>query len=176
MERIVYRGHLIELVHKEIDQSGKTKVFEYARRPPGVRIIVPSGNRLLISKEFRHELQAYDYRLPGGKVFDSLDEATSDILMAAKLAVIREAKEEMGITVKSVQFFHKSICGATMEWDLYYFVVEDFERGEQQLEEGEDIQIESVDFETVKAMCLDGRISEERSALVLLRYLHTRNI
>jgi hypothetical protein len=40
------------------------------------------------------------------------------------------------------------------------------------LEDGEDITFEFVDNEEVKKMCLNGSISEERSALVLLRYLN----
>lgn len=133
---------------------------------------------LLLTREFRHELGAYDYRLPGGKVYDSLDEyneafATGmNIDEAAKAAAIKEAREEVGIKVKDISFLHKSICGATVMWDLFYFVVNDFIEGEQELEHGEDITFEYYDCERVKEMCLDGSVSEERSALVLLRYLH----
>ena len=41
----------------------------------------------------------------------------------------------------------------------------------QNLEDGEDITFEFIDKEKVKEMCLSGEISEERSALVLLRYI-----
>jgi ADP-ribose pyrophosphatase len=177
METITHKGNIIEVVQKEVELNGKRRVFEFARRSPGTRLIIIKGETVLLSKEFRSEINGYDYRLPGGKVYDTLDEynnalsAGVDIDEAAKAAAIKEAKEEVGVEVKDLSFFHKSICGATVVWDLFYFLVNDFIEGEQHLEEGEDITFEFIDKGKVKAMCLDGSISEERSALVLLRYL-----
>jgi hypothetical protein len=37
---------------------------------------------------------------------------------------------------------------------------------------GEQIDVEEVSFEEAKNIALDGRMSEERSALILLRYLN----
>jgi ADP-ribose pyrophosphatase len=177
MERITHKGRIIEVVEQDVEQGGKTKVFGYARRAPGARLIIPKGDTVLVSKEFRHELQRYDYRLPGGKVFDTLDEYNTalasgvDLTEAAKIAAIKEAHEEVGIDARELSLFHKSICGATVVWDLYYFVVGRYEETEQHLEDGEDITTEFIDRKAVERMCLDGSISEERSALVLLRYL-----
>lgn len=180
METITHKGNIIEVVQKKININGKEKTFEFARRSPGTRLIIPKGNTILLSKEFRSEINGYDYRLPGGKVFDSLDvyneaiENNVDINESAKVGAIKEAKEEVGINVKDLSLFHKSICGATVMWDLFYFVVNGFTEGEQNLEDGEDITFEFIDKEKVKEMCLDGSISEERSALVLLRFLNKK--
>lgn len=177
MERITHKGKIIEVVQREVEQGSKKKVFEFARRSPGTRLLIPKDDRILLTKEYRHELNGYDYRLPGGKVYDSLDEYSAaldagiDISEAAKQAAIKEAREEAGILVKDISFLHKSVCGATVEWDLFYFVVDAFEEGEQDLEEGEEISFEFVDRAQAQKMCLDGSVSEERSALVLLRYL-----
>jgi ADP-ribose pyrophosphatase len=177
METLTQKGNIIEVVQKEVTINGKTKVFEFARRSPGTRIIVPQDGKILLTKEFRQELNGYDYRLPGGKVFDTLEEyntalaSGADITEAAEQAAMREAHEEIGYNIQSLSFFHKSICGTTVVWDLYYFVANDFTQTTQHLEEGEDITVELFDIQTVKNMCLNGAISEERSALVLLRYL-----
>ncbi len=179
METITHQGKIIEVIQKEVIFNGKKKIFEYARRSPGTRLIIPKENTILLTREYRGELQDYDYRLPGGKVYDSLEEYNnalpSKVTMddSVKIAAIKEAREEAGIIVKDITFFHKSICGATVVWDLYYFVVKEFIESSQDLEEGEDITFEFVDKDKVKKMCLDGSISEERSALVLLRYIHT---
>ena len=177
METITHKGNIIEVVQKEVEQNGKKKIFEYARRSPGTRLIIPKGDTILLTKEFRNELNGFDYRLPGGKVYDTLDEYNTalssgvDINESAKIAAIKEAREEVGVEAKELSLFHKSTCGATVMWDLFYFSVSAFTEGEQHLEEGEDITFEFIDKEKVKVMCLDGSISEERSALVLLRYL-----
>ena len=180
MEKITHQGKIIEVVQKEVEYNKKTQIFEFARRSPGTRLIIPKGDKILISKEHRHEVGGYDYRLPGGKVYDSLEEYNKalelnvDISESAKKAAIKEAREEVGIEVKDISFFHKSICGATVVWDLFYFIVNDFNQLSQELEEGEDITIEEIERSKVIEMCLNGTISEERSALVLLRYLNVK--
>lgn len=177
MEKIAYQGKIIEVVEKKVERNGKIQTFEFARRSPGTRLIIPKGGKILLSKEFRHELNGYDYRLPGGKVYNTLNEYNSalqqgaDIHESAKNAAIKEAREEAGVDVMDISFFHRSICGATVTWDLFYFVVNSFDEIPQQLEEGEDINVELVNHDRVKEMCLTGAISEERSALVLMRYL-----
>ncbi len=180
MEKITYQGRIIEVVEKDVDVGrGKIKTFESARRSPGVRLIIPHENSVWLSKEFRHELNSYDYRLPGGKVYDSLEEynhalaESVDIAESAKQAAIKEAREEAGMNISQLDFYHKSVCGATVTWDLFYFVVHTYEQHNQELEEGEDITMELVTKDQAKAMCLDGSISEERSALILLRYLNS---
>lgn len=177
MEMITHQGRIIEVVQKEVNQNGMTKTFEFARRSPGTRLIITEGDTILLSKEFRHEVAGYDYRLPGGKVFDSLEDYNAalangtDIQAAALTAAKKEASEEAGIEVNDIAHIHTSICGATVVWDLYYFHVSRFERTAQHLEDGEDITIEAVERAKVEKMCLDGTIGEERSALVLLRFV-----
>ena len=180
MEKTTYQGRIIEVVEKEVEERGQKKVFEFARRSPGVRLIIPKDTSILIAKEFRHEVGGYDYRLPGGKVFDTLKEysdalaSDTNISEAAMSAAIKEAREEAGIEVKEASLFHTSICGATIVWDLYYFVVNNFDQVEKAPEDGENISVEFIDRQKAKSMCLDGSMGEERSALVLLRYLLSR--
>lgn len=177
METITYQGNIIEVVQREVEQNGKKKMFEFARRSPGTRLIISKEGSILLTKEFRHELGTYDYRLPGGKVYDTLNEYNSalelgtDIAEAAKFAALKEAREEVGAEASTAKFVHKSVLGATVVWDLYYFAITDFAQREQQLEDGEDITVGWYTQEQVRAMCLSGEVSEERSALVLLRFL-----
>ena len=70
MEKVTYQGKIIEVVEKEVEQDGKIQTFEFARRSPGTRLIIPKGDKIILSKEFRHELGKYDYRLPRGEGFD----------------------------------------------------------------------------------------------------------
>ena len=176
-ETIAYQGKIIEVVEREVKIGEKTKTFELARRSPGVRLILVKDGMVHLSKEFRHEVQGYDCRLPGGKVYDRLEEYNealangADIQETAMHAAAKEAREEMGIAVENLEMIHKSVCGATVEWDLYYFVGTDFTQARQDLEEGEVIETFPVTTEEAKSMCLDGRIDEERSAMTLLRYL-----
>src|SRR5437763_708903 len=74
-EEIRYRGKLFEVISEPVEIDGKAFEFEKVRRSPGVRLIIRDGQgNILLTREFRRELSKFDYRLPGGKVFDSLIE------------------------------------------------------------------------------------------------------
>lgn len=183
-ENIVYQGSIIEVIQQDMNEDGKIKTYEFARRSPGTRlIIIGSSKKILLSKEYRPEIKNWDFRLPGGKVFDSLQEFNSflttgqNILIPALAAAKKEAEEETGIKIEDIKHFATSTCGATIRWDLFYFVVVKFTvLDEQSLGEGENIETKWFTFNQAKKMCLSGQISEDRSAAVLLRYLHTQAV
>lgn len=168
---IKYKGKIFQI--KTDSVNGKT--FEYAQRAPGTRTIIDNGKEILLNKEFRREQNTYDYRLPGGKVFDTLEELNNfngDILEKAKEGAIREVKEETGVIVKSLELIKVSKCGATIIWDLYFFVATDFVLTDNsQREDDEDIEIGWYKYQEIIKMSKDGFINEDRSLGVLLTYL-----
>ena len=174
-----FRGKLFEIVQTKQPDG---RVFERAVRAPGVRLIIAdtTNRKVLLTREFRSELNDWDYRLPGGKVFDSLSEyddykaGDGNIAEAAERKAIAEGSEEAGIAVKAVKLFKKSTLGATVEWDLWCFEVTDWNQSEhgQQLEAGEQIEADTwFDYDEAHQMILEGRMQEERIALILLQWL-----
>ncbi len=176
---IVFRGKLFEI--EQITQPDG-RVFEIARQAPGVRLIIvdQEQRKILLTKEYRNELRDWDYRLPGGKVFDKLEEydefrkSDGDIMEAAQSKAKGEGAEEAGVDIGEVKFYKKSTLGATVEWDLYVFEVTKWQphaKG-QQLEEGEQIEADNwVSYEEAQGMILNGQMQEERIALILLQWL-----
>lgn len=175
-EEILYKGKIFEIVKQPMRVGEKRIFFEIARRSPGVRLIIVKDNKILISREFRTELDDYDYRLPGGKVFDTLDEynenLSKNILPFAIDAAKRECREEAGLLAKDVKHFTTAQSGATVVWDLIYFIIDDFEGSAngQELETGEVIDVEWKTFDEVKKLCKNGGISEDRSVGVLFKF------
>lgn len=178
--RIVYRGLLFEVVQAE-QPNGRT--FEFARRGPGTRILVVSpDDKLLLTREFRKELGGHDLRLPGGKVFDTLAEfeAAGDsdkpLQEFAKTGASRELEEETGYRATGLDLLAVSKCGATIEWDLYYFVCTTWKPplGRVVAHEDEDIAVVWETLSNTKELCLQGKISEERSVVQILRFIHQR--
>lgn len=182
IEEIFAKGKLFELVHLEQDDG---RVFEVARRAPGVRMIIhdEAERKILLTKEYRRELGEWDYRLPGGKVFDSLDEfedfrvSENDIAEAARTKAIEEAQQEAGVEISALELYKKSVLGATVEWDLYVFETSDWQLAVegQELEVGEKVEADNwVTYDEARVMAFDGSMQEERIALVLLQWLEGR--
>lgn len=181
-EEIFAKGKMFELVH-ETQNDGR--VFEVARRAPGVRLIIADkeNQKVLLTKEFRRELRAHDFRLPGGKVFNTLDEygayrkSGADILSAAENQAKIEAAEEAGIDISTLRLFRKSALGATVEWDLYVFEATGWQphKDGQQLKDDEPLDIVGADFYSyaeVENKILSGEMQEERIALILLQWIN----
>lgn len=181
-EEIFAKGKLFELVHLKQEDG---RVFEVARRAPGVRLIIADevNKKVLLTKEYRRELGEWDYRLPGGKVFDALDEfesfrtSSKDIVDAAKVKAIEEAQQEAGVDIADLTLFKTSVLGATVEWNLYVFESTNWQLSVdgQELEVGEKIEADNwVPYEDAKRMVLEGKMQEERVALILLQWLEQR--
>ena len=180
--RVPYTGKIVQIVHQDMQKWEKVMTYERAERAPGVRlIIVDDHNNICLTREHRTELNIgkwwYDYRLPWGKVIDTLQEYNAfrdiggDILETARQAAIREAKEEVWVTWNNISLLHRSGCGSTMVWDLYYFKIADVQIWDQELDGMEHIERHRFTPIEVREKCLDGSIQEDRSAAVLLRYL-----
>lgn len=171
----LFKWRIIEVIEKDIDW----RKFEIARRSPWVRIIIRDWNNILLTKEYRHEHNGYDYRLPGGKVFDTLEEFNEkikdneNINTYAEKAAITECKQETWLIPVELKYITTSKAGATIERDLYYFLVNSFENNEwwQELEDGENITTERKSLEEVKKLCIDWSIKEDRSVWILLKYI-----
>ncbi|MFA4975123.1 MAG: NUDIX domain-containing protein [Candidatus Paceibacterota bacterium] len=182
-EKIKYQGEIIEVVQETFFSNDKEINLEKGRRSPGVRLIIeaPDG-KFLISKEERPRF-GLDYRLPGGKVFNSLSEFNEflkskkdlkEILEKAKEAAINEAKEEVGINPTEMEEFYISHCGGSFEWDLHYFIVKKYEEVGQSLEEHEKIEPTVLSKEELLEIIFSGQMKEDRSVAVLLKYLHSK--
>jgi 8-oxo-dGTP pyrophosphatase MutT (NUDIX family) len=117
-EEIVFKGNVFS-VARQYWRLGNGKVIEreIARRSPGVRMLVRDKGKILIIREFRLEHNGWDYRLPGGKVFDTLGEyekalvERKDMLVLASEAAKRELLEETGLSAKSVDYLCKARAG-----------------------------------------------------------------
>lgn len=182
-QNVLYTGKYFEVFDQLVeyfeDGVSKDYLIETVRRPPSIRSLIVDfkARKVLLTKEYRTELTSWDYRLPGGKVFETLEEFLScihsgqDIVPFANAKVDEEVLEEAGVVVKSKELYHKSITGVTIHWDIYYYAIHDFEQSVSQLCAAEFIFPEWVGIDKAKEMCFSGEISEERSAMVLLKYL-----
>lgn len=151
------------------------------RRPPGIRALIVNKEeqKILFSKEFRYELNEWDYRLPGGKVFDSIEEYTQALSECniddyAYQTVAKETLEEVGLNIKNPKLIKISKDGASVIWDLYYYEITEYEINSEgpKLEENEIINgYEWLTYEEVIKLCKTNAIHEDRTIGILLTYI-----
>jgi len=149
---------------------------EIAQRPPGVRLIVLQGEMILVIKEFRHEYGAWDYRLPGGKVYDDLATwkraAEQGAIPAGVLeGARRELQEECGLEFLSGDEVFVSRAGATVFWDLHYVRCMEHSGAipSRAGVDGEEIYPTWIRLDEMLSFCMAGLIKEDRTVAVLLR-------
>jgi len=171
--------HTIEYVKKD---SKGIYTIEIITRPPGVRLLIVNNNKILLTKEYRFEIDGWDYRLPGGRVYDTIKPYLKNkdknklLLNDVHKAVINEAEEEAGIKPIIYELLHIDKLGASIFWDLYYFKVSKFEiTGKKEsnnvLDVGEIIYPEWFSYDEVFDMCLNNNIHESRTVGFLLKYI-----
>lgn len=183
-EKSLFNNGFFEFLETEedfkIENQTKHVKRNMVRRPPGIRaLIVNKNNQILFSKEFRYELNDWDYRLPGGKVFDSLENYKEALKKGTVMenvlkTVPKEVKEEIGLVVSNPKLLKVSFDGAGVIWDLYYFEIKEYDSSDDgpQLEEDEIINgYEWYDFDEVITMCQNNKIHEDRTVGVLLTYI-----
>lgn len=185
MEKSVFNNGFFEFLEteEEFTIEGKMKTIKrtMVRRPPGIRALIVNKEKkqILLSKEFRYELNDWDYRLPGGKVFDSLNDykeslKRGDVMDYVEKTVPKEVLEEVGIVVRSPKLIKVSKDGAGVIWDLYYYEITDYEISENgpQLEENEVVDgFVWKSYDEIINLCSTQQIHEDRTISVLLTYI-----
>jgi len=182
----------LRIVNQKVElPQGRIMNFEHAERAPGVRVLVTSDDKYLLNKEWRIELNDWDYRLPGGKVFDTINEFIDrqnnpdfDLEHACLLAAKKELKEETGLDIDLSCFSkkHKSTLGSTVIWDLHYYLVNcqglTFNPCEIQTDEGEQIKCAWLTKEEIVTLFFENKIQEDRSIPFVLKtlFIHSKNI
>lgn len=157
------------------------KTFERFVRPPGTRIIALRDKTIFLQKEHRLEAKnGFDWRLPGGKVVDNFTEykeylgktmPDNRIIEAGR----KELQEEAKLDSNSTTIFKKSVCGASVEWDLYYLIATDVVDHVNYHDEGEEIiDGKWFSFDEVRQMCLNGNIDEDRTVATLYQFIETQ--
>jgi len=159
---VVYTGKYFTVEHEEIVRpDGRSFIAEWVKRTDGVRIIArDEGGRLLLTDEYRLELGARDFRLPGGKV-----ENGNTPLQAA----MAELREETGLSASSWTPIVTTQAFSMVRYSLHYFEARDLVLAPVAHDEDEDIEVCWFDLSEAVEMALDRRIGEDLSALQIVR-------
>jgi ADP-ribose pyrophosphatase len=162
--RIVFEGRHFRVVQEEVRSGRGIETFEYVWRADGARIIGLDGSSLLLTREYRHELDGYDWRLPGGK----LDGAETP-----QQGAEREFREETGFYGGRWRYLWSTTPDSTVRYRRHFFLVTSPTSGPDTPDPGEDVSAHWLPVATACGYALSGQVREEISALAILRIAHS---
>lgn len=164
---LVWEGKELRIYRERVAVGNQVLLLEQVVRVDGTRILALNNEQqLLLTNEYRRELGRRDWRLPGGR----LDSDEEPPLLAAK----RELKEETGYTAELWTYLWSSVPHSSVRYQRHFYLACGLKLGETYREASEDISVHWVSFEEGIQMALDGWVSEEISALSILRLAYAR--
>ncbi|HJR07314.1 MAG TPA: NUDIX hydrolase [Pyrinomonadaceae bacterium] len=164
-EEIIHEGKHFKVIHETVEIEGKIRVWEYVKRKDGTRTIaIDQNNNILLTREYRHELRAEDWRLPGGR----LDDESEPIAEAAK----REFREETGFIADKWEYLWSTTPESTVRYFRHFFLATELKQGQSEPEEGTKITVHWIPLPQAYEMALRGDIKEEIAALAIIRFFH----
>ena len=144
------------------------ETHEYVYRKDGTRTLaINAEQRILLTKEYRYELKAHDWRVPGGR----LNDESEPIVEAAK----REFREETGFIADNWEFLWTTTLESTIRYQRHFFLATNVSLKQASRDEGERITVHWFPLQEAYEMAMKGEIREEISALAIARVVFELN-
>lgn len=159
----VYAGGFFR-VHRDVVRlpDGRTSVREYIRHPGAVGIVaLLDDGRVVLERQYRYPHGRDFIEIPAGKL-----EPGEPHFETAK----RELLEETGYAAKAWSYLgviHNAIAYSDEGIELW--LARGLEKREAKLDEGEFLEVLLLPFGDALAMCGDGRITDVKTIIGLLR-------
>ncbi|BBF84367.1 ADP-ribose pyrophosphatase [Aquitalea magnusonii] len=158
---LVYEGGFLQ-VHKDkvLLPDGSESSREYILHPGAVAILALTADRQLVLER--------QYRYPAGRVFVEIPAGKIDPDEAPALTARRELLEETGY--RAGRWLHLGTaypCIGYSNEQISYYLAEDLELGERELDEGEFLEVFTLPLQQVMQMALSGEICDSKSIVGL---------
>jgi ADP-ribose pyrophosphatase YjhB (NUDIX family) len=173
-ERVTHRGERVAVVERPMAGRDGVERVEFARRSPGVRLVVAGDDGLLLRPDGPQGPGESTWRLPGGPVFDSLAafeavrRGDGSVRDAADEAAARTLRETVGLDPVEPEHLFALAAGPGVEFALHCYLVE---RWRPAPRAGDPSDAAWVDRDDARRAALDGRVGGARAALALVRWL-----
>ena len=160
----IFDGAIVHLVRDTVIIPNGAKATREVCLHHGAVCVVPltENGEVIMERQFRYPFDAVIWEIPAGK----LDKDEFDHLEAAK----RELREETGYTAKNftcIGDYYPS--PAILSENIRMYIAEGLEKGEQDLDEDEFLDIVKVPFDEVVRMILDGEITDGKTQTAILK-------
>ncbi|MDY0234521.1 MAG: NUDIX hydrolase [Gudongella sp.] len=155
----LYEGKIINLRIDTVELPDKKySKREIVEHPGGVAIVgITDENEILIVSQYRKAVDKILFELPAGKL---------EVNEEPKETALRELKEETGYSTEKLEYlleFYTSPGFSTEK--VYIFLAENMTKGEQELESGEFIDVESYKIDDLLEMIKKGDIIDSKTII-----------
>lgn len=163
-KQTVYQGKIIHITEEIWNlPNGHTATFEVVNHPGGVAIIaVNQQQHICLIRQFRPVIGDWLWEIPAGK-----REVNEDILITAQ----RELLEEAGAKAKHWQSLGQiwSSPGIFKE-QISLFLAQDLTLENNQLEEGEVIEVHWFDIHHIHTLINNNTIQDGKTLIALFKF------
>ena len=165
-KELIHQGKLISLYKEQVNlTNGDHTHFDIVKHPGGAVIAAINGeNELCMLRQWRHAVQDTVWELPAGCL-----EPSEPPLQTA----IRELEEEAGVRADKWEELGKIIPSPGFSNEvLYLYVAKDLQKGKQNLDDAEQLDVHWLPLQTAYAMAGSGEITDAKTLALLLRLAH----
>lgn len=155
----LYEGKILNLRVDTVELPDKKySKREIIEHPGGVAVIpIAEDNTIVLVKQYRKAVEKFLLEIPAGKL---------ELNEEPRITAIRELKEETGYTTKKMDYlleFHTS-PGYTNE-KIYLFLATELIEGDPVPDNGEFIEVEKYDIDTLIKMVDRGEILDSKTII-----------
>jgi ADP-ribose pyrophosphatase len=159
----VFDGRVVHLYKDTVElPNGKHTTREVIRHAGAVAIVpLTYDNKVIVERQFRYPLNRVITEIPAGKI-----DIGEEPLDAAK----RELKEETGYTATKWYYlggYHPT--PAYTDECIHMYLARGLERGEQNLDNGEFLNVMEVDLDYLALDVLNNKITDGKTQTAILK-------
>ncbi|MEN9946540.1 MAG: hypothetical protein RLZZ293_926 [Pseudomonadota bacterium] len=168
----IFQGKFIQAYRDEVQlPNGKIAWREYIKHPGAVAILaLDEQNNLIMERQYRHPVQRVIYEIPAGK----LDPHESELSCGQ-----RELLEETGYQAGQWILLGECLpCVGYSDERIVYYLAQDLVYTEQQLDDGEFLEVVKQPFSQILELAYTGQIVDSKSlaGIILLQGYLLRNV
>jgi 8-oxo-dGTP pyrophosphatase MutT (NUDIX family) len=166
----IYRNPWITVREdKVIRPGGKAGIFGVMTVGAGVSVLpIDQRGNVYLTKEYRYGVGRYEIEVCNG----SIDKGETPTQAAE-----RELAEECGITAKKwTDVGLMDMMGTVGKLTMSGYIAQNLKIGEQDLEEGEVIEVQKMPFKRAQDMVMSGEITQATTIILILKAQKILNI
>lgn len=160
----VYDGKILKVFKDEILMpNGNTAVRETVEKHNASAIVpIDKDGNIIFVRQYRHAAKDMILEIPAGTFEDHEDPYE---------CALRELEEEIGYKAGGLTYVNWTYASVGMcNERIYLYIAKDLQRGTQNLDDDEFIEIERYSLEDALNMVFDGTIRDSKTVMGILAY------